>query len=317
MNTFIKKILLFVTLSALSYLIATFILVNTKLFYIVPNISMTTGGYSHSLQRFREVETVNKPDILFLGSSHCYRGFDPRIIKKKYSSFNLGNSAQTPYNSYYLAKEYLHKIKPKKVIFEGFWGPLSAPKSSIESGIDIISNKEATSNDYEMIFNQKNISSINSLMGIAVYRLNHPLKLEKQKSFPNDRYISGGFVEHLSNDNIKKLSEKKIAKHKVEYDPYQISYLVQLIKFCKSQRIEFEVVRSPVSMKTIQAVSNYNHITFQLDSICKVYDVKFKDFCNKESIEKMNLITTDDFYDLDHMSQTGVKKFNKFFLESN
>ena len=59
-------------------------------------------------------------DIVFLGSSRCYQGFDPAVVDlvTGMNSFNLGSSSQTPITSYYLLKEVYRTQKPKVVILE-------------------------------------------------------------------------------------------------------------------------------------------------------------------------------------------------------
>ena len=72
-----------------------------------------------SLVRFRELQTVSDVDIIFIGSSHCYRGFDPRIFERLgLKTFNMGSTSQTPLNSYYLIRDKLDQLKPKLVIIE-------------------------------------------------------------------------------------------------------------------------------------------------------------------------------------------------------
>src|SRR5689334_14184152 len=61
------------------------------------NLNYRLGAYGHLFTRVKEIDSVKKVDILFLGSSHSYRGFDPRIFKQYgLTSFNLGSSSQTP-----------------------------------------------------------------------------------------------------------------------------------------------------------------------------------------------------------------------------
>lgn len=44
----------------------------------------------------------------FLGSSHAYRGYDPRVFSDHgLSTFNLGSSSQRIMHSYIIAKEYI------------------------------------------------------------------------------------------------------------------------------------------------------------------------------------------------------------------
>ena len=58
------------------------------------NLNYSLGAYGHMYTRIREAEKVKNIDILFIGSSHAYRGFDTRIAKEYgFESFNLGSSS--------------------------------------------------------------------------------------------------------------------------------------------------------------------------------------------------------------------------------
>jgi hypothetical protein len=61
------------------------------------NIKDKRGDIGHMFTRNKELNSLDSIDILVIGSSHVYRGFDPRFFSKKgIRLFNLGSSAQTP-----------------------------------------------------------------------------------------------------------------------------------------------------------------------------------------------------------------------------
>src|SRR3972149_6768649 len=46
-----------------------------------------------------EFDRTQNYDLIFLGSSHCYRCFDPFVFQKfGLTTYNLGSSSQTPIN---------------------------------------------------------------------------------------------------------------------------------------------------------------------------------------------------------------------------
>src|SRR5438477_3987320 len=102
----------FVGLLLITYLVVVFCLSifyvgRSPLLQLVIGNDSAAGGIGHTLQRLREVESVGSVDILFIGSSHAYRGFDPRLFAETgLTSFNLGSKAQSPLNSYFLLKHY-------------------------------------------------------------------------------------------------------------------------------------------------------------------------------------------------------------------
>ena len=89
------------------------------------------------LTRLNEVKNIKNIDILFLGSSHTYRGFDTRVFKKNgYNSFNLGSSSQSPIQTLTLTKRYLNQLNPKLIVYEVY--PTTFTIDGIESSLDII-----------------------------------------------------------------------------------------------------------------------------------------------------------------------------------
>ena len=62
-------------------------------------------------------------DVLCLGSSHAYYGFQPNVLWNEYgiTSCVLGSPQQTAALSYYLLKEALQYQKPEVVLFESYY----------------------------------------------------------------------------------------------------------------------------------------------------------------------------------------------------
>ena len=105
------------------------------------NVRSCVGCYGHLYSRVKDAEKIKNPDILFIGSSHSYRGFDTRVFQKHgIKAFNLGSSSQTPINSKVLLKQYLDKINPKMVVIEAYAGTISA--DGVESSLDLLSNNK-------------------------------------------------------------------------------------------------------------------------------------------------------------------------------
>ena len=68
-----------------------------------------TGSYTRlTLHEFYQVsDKGEKIDTLFLGSSHCFRAYDPQLFTELTgkTAFNLGSSSQNYDTSYYLLRE--------------------------------------------------------------------------------------------------------------------------------------------------------------------------------------------------------------------
>ena len=165
------------------------------------NLRYHPGAYGHMYSRIQEADTIQQIDILVLGSSHAYRGFDPRIFKaNEINLFNFGSSSQTPLQSYHLLKDYRAQLQPKMVILECY--PTLLNSDGVESALDIISNKTIEKETIKMAVKTNNVSVYNTLIYSLYEDLNgnkaafeEPLYKERD----GDTYIPGGYVEKKSN----------------------------------------------------------------------------------------------------------------------
>ena len=120
------------------------------------NLTFPIGSYGHMFSRIKEVQTKKNIDLLFVGSSHSYRGFDPRIFKDhNYSCFNLGSSSQSPIQTEILFKRYLDQLNPKLVVFEVY--PKTFESDGVEAGLDLLANDKIDLNVIKMCFQLNNI----------------------------------------------------------------------------------------------------------------------------------------------------------------
>ena len=163
--------------SVLFSLFATifYILVLPVWSYIMPpfmakNVRSCVGCYGHLYSRVKDAEKIKNPDILFIGSSHSYRGFDTRVFQKHgIKAFNLGSSSQTPINSKVLLKQYLDKINPKMVVIEAYAGTISV--DGVESSLDLLSNNKIDINAFNMALEVNKFQTYNTLLYLSLIHI--------------------------------------------------------------------------------------------------------------------------------------------------
>src|SRR5262245_26702081 len=95
--------LLFAATVVVLYLAGMWLLTHVRLFGR-PAIYRTGDYYKwhggQSVPQWQEFDQKEHYDVLVLGSSHAYRGYDPEhFAKRGLRMFNLGSTAQTPMNS--------------------------------------------------------------------------------------------------------------------------------------------------------------------------------------------------------------------------
>ena len=111
MKRYIKRLLLFFVVAILAYPI--FVILADKLLPYTWKRNLRFKSNSFIRYKLEDLKDEEDLDILFIGSSHCYRGFDTRIFEKAgLKTFNLGASSQTPKEANLLLNKYLPQLKP-------------------------------------------------------------------------------------------------------------------------------------------------------------------------------------------------------------
>ena len=290
----------------MAYFICIFAIALLNLEARVQNVLNMTGEFGHSLERLRDVEKSEPVELLFLGSSHTYRGFDPRIFDQEgFSSFNLGSSSQSPMHSLMLAKRYFPKLQPKVVFVEVYWGVMEIGNGT-ETAIDLACNAPISSDFAEMALSTKDMLAINSVLVSYTKRLWKPLSEATQIEQPSDGYAGRGFVEKLTaKDPTEKV--KKLKPYQTEILDSQLKALEELVVFCKENGSTVVLLRTPVTQEYFQLLKNYEEVTAPIQQLAEKHGIVFEDFNTRADF---NYTTSTDFFDKNHLSQQGVEKFN-------
>lgn len=295
MRRFIRNSVLYGVISILLYVFLICVYGKDKVYYHI-------GSYGHMYTRVKEIPSHHNPDILFIGSSHVYRGFDPRIFSKHgISTFNLGSSAQTPIQTEVLLKKYLDSINPKMVVLEAC--PMLFQLDGIESTTDLISNDHIDFETCKLAMKSSDVKVINTLIYGAYQEYYHKIRdnfNEPQKK-DGDIYVYGGYVEKTDyspwSDSIGIPNEEVIIRRK------QWIAFEHCVKMLKDKSIPYLLVSIPISKNTYCSIENRDEINDKISS-CGNY------------IDFNTILTLGDtcFYNSDHLSQSGVCLFNDCFI---
>jgi hypothetical protein len=266
------------------------------------NLKYFVGAYGHTHTRIREARNAKPVEIVFVGSSHAYRGFDTRIFKADgVLSFNLGSNRQSPIQTELLLKRYLPILKPKIIVYEVC--PIAFSTDGVESTCDIISNDVVDLDAVKMAIKQNNIKIYNTLI-YSYYRqlLGRDNTFKEAIVKDDDTYINGGFVEK----KLKFYTQEKIASgKKAELNDLQKESFINIVNMAKAQGIELILIQAPVTKATYKAYTNNQFFDEEMK--------KYGPYLNFN--ERINLNDSLDFFDGHHLNQNGVVKFNKALME--
>ncbi|MEO1416571.1 MAG: hypothetical protein AAFW00_14910 [Bacteroidota bacterium] len=272
--------------------------------FLKPNLLFVQGGTGHMHTRMEEVKHTGEVDILFLGSSHAYRGFDTRLFEAEgYRVFNLGSSSQSPLQTQVLLNRYLNQLHPKHVIYEVYPGAMEL--DGVESAVDVISNDTLDTYAWNMLWDIPHIKVANTFLYVWLLDLWGGRKTYQEAPYKpeeKDTYISGGYVQ-----------KKAI--------PYPYPYLPKRNWGVHTDQLRaFEAILSDLEARGISVTLVYAPITstaYQSYLNQEVYDKIFHQLGDFQNFnEKLPLVDSLHFYDAHHLNQEGVEIFNRALLDS-
>lgn len=266
--------------------------------------SMEPGGYGHTLRRFRDLRHYTSVDLLFAGSSHAYRAFDPRpYIRRGVQAYNIGSSSQTPLNSYYLLAQQVPRLRPEVVVYELY--PQMLEVDGFEAGQDLIINLPISVEILRMTLALRNPDALLTLIAAHWHRLHTPIETVPDTEADGERYINGGYVEKT--DSLTAFP--KPPPQTWTLAPRQMDYLRQIVALCRTYGAEIVFVSHPLPTELLDSVPNAEETYERLGVFAQQENVLYKNF-NGE----LELNTTDHFFDDDHLNAAGVALFNDALL---
>ena len=210
-----------------------------------PRISYMLFGkaseYGHTIQRTPDfAERDTGPDLLFLGSSTCYRGMDPRPFEsRKINAFNLCSSSQTFFNAHHLLHWSLDEEKqPRHLLLDIY--PKIWSGSGIEASRDLTINNNLAHHAafQKMAWATADIQTILKASYFGIMRLFKPHGVIQGTS---DRYIPGGFTYSIQSpvDSVECVPDT------CELNRTQRQAFERIRRTCEKEGIQLLLVNPP------------------------------------------------------------------------
>lgn len=300
-KNFIGTLLKFLPVAVIVYLVLLVVWGDFMPDMFKKNLGYNVAGPGHTLTRLKEAHTTKDVDLLIVGSSHAYRGFDTRIFRNAgYANvFNLGTSAQTPMQTKMLLERFIDTMNPKQVIYEVY--PTTFSLDGVESGLDVISNDANDMHSWNMAFDMASIKVLNTMV-YSCYREALGDKVDEPLRRRADTYVPGGYIEK----DLSFYEPKKQEPKTHELRDSQEKAFKEIIKMFKDRNINYVLVNAPVARGLYESYQNND----KFDSIMKSYGPYY----NFNLILGDELKDSEHFYDADHLNQKGVELFNRKLL---
>jgi len=263
------------------------------------NVFKYSQTYDYSLSRLHEADTTNDIDVLILGSSHAYRGYDVRLFAKRgLKALNLGTSAQTLVQTNYLVNKYIDQLKPEIVILDIY--PSLLDNDGLESTLQLLSIAQPDRSLVQMALDSYDIRAYNTLLYNSINDEFDFLKKDlKDQPNKENRYVKGGFVE---NSTIGSLYKYK--KNKLVISAEQRKSLGELVNSFKKRDIKYYLFQAPAPETKYESTTNNEAIDSTLATYGEYYNINDEYFLNDSC-----------FMDDSHINYSGVKIYNKYVLD--
>lgn len=300
-------------------------------YLVVDDTDSYTRLTMHELYEMEgQVETV------FLGSSHCFRAFDPMQYEDLTGerAFNLGSSSQNYDTSYYLLKEAVRLHPVKRVYLDMYYSFFFVGKEERDLvQANIISDYMRPSlNKLAFILNMSSAEHYtNSLfpfrrewrkLGDFTY-LRETLEKKRQDSYRNfdpvihedEQYVGRGFAASLVELNPKEITwwDKFSDIDLTGDDTFPRESLEKIVKLCRDEGIELIFVTAPSLDQYLEEVGPYDPAHDYIQNLADQYGVLYLDFnlCKDAYLD----MRAEDFMDVDHLNGKGAKKVTGVLAE--
>jgi hypothetical protein len=299
MKGFVKSILIFAVFSSMFYMAGILALGYAGISALHLNFKFLDTP-SRSLLRVQDIQQIDTVDILFLGSSRAFKGFDTRIFNEHgYSAFNFGTSAQTPVQTAMLLDRYLDGIAPRLVVYEVY--PEGFESDGVESAIDLLSSDRADAHAWKMM---KEVSkpTVSHALFFALWQQS----LGKELRFTDrpDGYLPmSGYIQRPVTYNVA--MDMVFPHQDIEIRDYQWAAFERIVKKFRERNIRLIMVQAPVPSSRYDAMTNRDSIHELLRN-------------QGEFIAFNEILALDDslhFEDDSHLNQIGAELFNARLIE--
>lgn len=291
-----KRSSIFVLLCGVIYLAAMTVMAHLP-FQGKPLIFRTGDYYNwpggDTWQRFQEFEPKQHYDVVIIGSSHAYRGYDPFVFTQLgLSVFNLGSSAQAPLNTYWIVKEYLDSTNTGLLILDTYEGVMQG--TGLESTSDLTQNQPSDAAAAGMAWSLRDLRGMNMVALRLLARNSSPF-------YTDTAYAGLGFVPQP--DSVK-TDAPPPPKKPVVLAPRMQYFLDQTLALCRARGIP--VVISSHYARRDRRGSAHEVLARYLAQISRCTGVPYLDFTDAPGIEDRNW-----FLDNNHLNATGARIFTE------
>lgn len=260
----------------------------------------------------------NTYDLIILGSSRCYTGFNPKVIDSglNIESFNMGTSAQDIAESYYSLVEILEYQKPKYVVLGTFLN-LSDDTHDYYQIFSNASFFKSSKNKFDLVTDGYGSEGIANYL-IPLMKFNNYIKQDlmsvfsnKPKKTPETDWYKGFLKETttLSQAQIKALKPIPNFSNTAFNEERFKTFFNKIYDLTKAKGIKLIVLRTPYPPSRLKLSDNTDEESFYKNYLNNYEEVDYYDLNNYKT--KIFKYEDTDFSDYHHANIEGASKMSQ------
>ncbi len=321
---------------AAAVLILTELLIKGCNYLLVDDVSSYTRLTMHEF--YEIADSGENIDTLFLGSSHCFRAYDPQLFTELTgkSSYNLGSSSQNYDTSYYLLREAARYYDLGTVYLDMHYKFLFIDKEDrdlVQANIIsdymrfslnklefLLTTSEAE--DYTNRFlpfrrNWQQLGDLSYLRELWSEKQSESYREYEPVVQDQEYYAGRGFVWSDAQldaeaitwwDNFTDVSEDMDSEV-----TYTLDYIGRIVEFCREEGIRLVFVTAPSFDQYLEEIGPYDLAHQYIEKLAKSYGVPYLDF-NLCKDEYLNL-GQESYIDVDHLNGRGAQELTTLLAQ--
>lgn len=297
----------FIAVTAVLYLLYVFALTRVSisgrpLVFRTSDYYQWKGGVAYS--KFQEWDPQAEWDAIVIGSSHAYRGYDPRVFAEHgYRMFNLGSSGQTPLSTYAVLDEYVPRERTGLVIIDLYEGAFT--QDGLESVSDLTQNMSSDAAALKLATSFHDLRALNMFTLRMMNRNGPPL-------YADPDYITAGFAVAQDSLHTPQNYDQGLA---LDLNERQLEYLTRCLDLCAERGLRVVLTthfyphgsdrtRHAAFVRSIQSLIHRHTSTGR-------GKVEWLDLAFDHSADDM-----DHFSDHNHLNAAGARIFNELLIDT-
>lgn len=301
---------------------------NFLIAYLLGVLERDVDKRAYAFDKYRWEEFYQLPkgdslDILFLGSSHAYRGIDPSLIDSllETKTFNLGSSGQTPLTTYHVLKNAVRHVYPKMVVIDLYFHAFMEENQLANAGNNWLRIKSSAAK-WTFLFKAFDSYEITALTILPILRKKNNVRYALRKYLLGDDHLDDagtyqgkGYVRQDSRISLEALrAEEFYSQLQLEEDWGLAKHeqaLQKLVSFCQEKGIEVRFVSAPMPKISYQKIKDIRDVRKYLSALTQDLGVTYRDYTQDASLGLKDDL---HFYDDNHLNHAGVKLWNRALI---